>query len=149
LDRMIPASHHCLFIPSWSKSGLPKALERTADVFQRMCEMYRSGNKDARPNFVSFVTLIDAIIKSGERGAAQRAEDVLHEMCRQYEDGNANVKPNARLITSVMDCWARSGARNAGEKAEALLDWMISAYSDEDDASYKPNEITFNAGKTD
>ena len=146
---MIPASHHCLFVHSWSKSGSPKALERTADVFQRMCEMYKSGNKDAQPNFVSFVTLIDAIVKSGERGAAQRAEDVLRQMYIQYEDGNADVKPNARLITSVMECWARSGARNAGEKAEALLHWMISAYASEDDASYKPNEIAFNAGKND
>jgi hypothetical protein len=111
--------------------------------------MYRSGNKGAQPNFVSFVTLIDAIVKSGERVAAQRAEDVLRQMYVQYEDGNQNVRPNARLITSVMESWARSGARNPGEKAEALLDWMISAYADEDDASYKPNEIAFNAGKTD
>jgi hypothetical protein len=119
------------------------------DVFSRMCEMYRSGNKAAQPNCVSFGTLIDAIVKSGERGAAQRAEDVLRQMHLQYEDGNPNVKPNARLITSVMDCWARSGARCPGEKAEALLDWMISVYADEKDANYKPNEMGFNVGETD
>ena len=144
-QHVVVVLYHSLY--RWSKSGSPKALERTAHVFSRMCDMYKSGNQEARPNFVSFVTLIDAIVKNGDRGAAQRAEDVLKQMYAQYEDGNDSVKPNSRLITSVMDCWARSGARNAGEKAEALLDWMIEAYADEEDASYKPNEITFNTGK--
>jgi hypothetical protein len=71
--------------------------------------MYQSGNVDARPNFVSFVTLIDVIVKSGEKGSAQLAENMLRRMYEQYQDGNDHMKPNSLLIMKVMSSYTQSG----------------------------------------
>jgi hypothetical protein len=72
-----------------------------------MYKMHQSGNVNARPNFVSFVILIDVIVKSGEKGSAQLAENVLRRMYEQYQDGNDHLKPNALLITKVMSSYTQ------------------------------------------
>lgn len=135
---------YSIVMNAWSKSSSPRKLEKTFNVFQRMCNSYKSGNGSARPNHFSYVTLVDAIVKSGERGAAERAQDLILRMYKEYKDGNVDAKPNARVITSVMKCYALSGSRDAGEKAEELLDWMFEVYGKDESADFRPNEISFN-----
>jgi len=113
-----------------------------------MTEMYESGRKDARPNFVSYVSLINALVSHKDEDSAERAEHVLFQMYDQYKaQGNNDVRPNARLIAQVMDCWSKSGASIAGERAEALLDWMVDVYRNEKVKEFLPNEYVFSSGK--
>jgi len=134
----------------WLKSGSPKRVERVADVFQRLCKMFKSGNKNAEPKFQSCAMFLEVIAKGGEKGYAyaQQAESVLRHIFERYEGGNLNWKLNAPLITSVMNCYARSGARNAGEKVEFMLDWMLDTYVEEENGVYRPNAVSFSIGKT-
>ena len=108
--------------------------------------MYKSGNLEAQPNLVSYVTLINGIERSKEPGTAERAEQTLYDMYGDYQLGLIAVPPNARLVTSVIDCWKRSGERDAGERAERLLDWLLKIYEEDGHESLRPNEYTFSSG---
>ena len=108
--------------------------------------MYEAGNKTARPNLISYVSLINAIARSRDDDCAERAEGILFYMYKQYRDGNKDVKPNAKLIAMVLDCWQKSGKPNAGERAEALLDWMLDIYETENDETFEPNEYIYSSG---
>lgn len=108
--------------------------------------MYISGNLNAQPNLVTYVTLINSIVRSEQAGSAQMAEETLFEMYEEYKVGSIAVPPNARIVTSVIDCWQKSGERDAGERAEELLNWLLEIYDKEKDDSLQPNEYTFNSG---
>jgi hypothetical protein len=112
-----------------------------------MRTMYKAGNGNARPNLVSYVTLINSIARSEQPGSAEKAEKTLFEMYEDYKSGSIAIPPNARLVTSVIDSWQKSGDRNAGERAEELLDWLLKLYEAEGDESLQPNEYTFNSGE--
>jgi pentatricopeptide repeat protein len=127
----------------WAKQN---NVERTLEVFNRMRQMYESGNNtQAKPNYVSYVTLIDAIVKAGGPGAAQRSEDVLLDMVERYKAGDGDVKPTSWITTTVIDAWGKSGVRNAGEKAEALLDWLLEMFETNGDVDFMPGAVTFSA----
>jgi hypothetical protein len=110
-----------------------------------MVKAYKSGNKLARPNLHTFVTLLCAVVNSGRPGAPEQAEKLLRGMYQDFKNGNASAKPDTHAITFVISAWAKSGDRDAGEKAEALLDWMIELYEETRDESFKPNPLTWNA----
>ena len=131
----------------YSKSGEERSVEKTAELFKRMKSMHEAGNKDARPNLYSYVTLINCVVKSGEAGAAERAEGFLFEMYKQYKDGDVAVKPNTKLVTTVIDSWQKTGGPNAGERAEFLLNWLIAVNEKDSDEETRPNECSFSSGK--
>ena len=133
---------------SWWKSKKRDGCARAERVFRRMVDAHKAGNHAARPNLVSYASLINAIIRSGDDDAAQRAEDMLFEMYRQFEDGDVDVKPNTRVIALVMDCWQKSRKREAGEKAEALLNWMLKIYEETEDKDFQPNEYICSLGSS-
>lgn len=108
--------------------------------------MYKSGNDDARPNLVSYVTLINCIVRSDHPRSAEKAEEKLFEMYKDFKSGFIDVLPNTRLVTAVIDSWQKSGEPNAGERAEDLLTWLLGIYEEEGDDSLQPNEYTFNSG---
>jgi len=95
-----------------------------------MVELYEAGNQSARPNKISYVSLINAITRSGDPDKAERAEKVLFQMYKQYQDGHNDLKPTAKTIAMVLDAWQKSGKPDAGERAEALLDWMLGLYKE-------------------
>jgi hypothetical protein len=132
-------------VRSWSKSRDQQAVEKTRETFERMRTMYKAGNFYARPNLISYVTLINSIARSEQPGSAEKAEKTLFEMYEDYKAGSIAMPPNARLVTSVIDSWQKSGDRNAGERAEDLLDWLLEIYKVEGDVSLQPNEYTFNS----
>lgn len=132
---------------SWSKCGEPDRLAKVERVFRHMTKSFEAGNMDAKPNLVSYVTLINAIVNSQDKNAAERAEEVLFDMYNQYCDGNKAVKPNTKVIFAAIDSWQKSGKIDAGERAERLLDWMIDIYKKDGDVSFLPNEYTFGSGK--
>lgn len=111
-----------------------------------MVSAYKSGNPAARPNLVSYVSLINAIVRSGDDDASQRAEDLIFDMYRQFKEGDTDVKPNTRTIALVMDCWQKSRKQEAGEKVESLLNWMLQIYEETNDKDFQPNEYICSLG---
>jgi hypothetical protein len=110
--------------------------------------MYVSGNKNARPNAFTFVTMMDALVRAADReGSAEKAEALIYQMYTFYKSGNKDLKPNVKIVTTAINCWQRSGDREAGTRAEALLNWLIERYEEEKDPEMRPNEYTFNSGK--
>jgi Pentatricopeptide repeat domain/PPR repeat len=133
-------------ISAWSKSADENRVRRAEETFERMVDMYKSGNVDAEPNFITNVVLVDTIVKSGQDGSADRAEKIVRIMYDSYRRGESNIKPNTQLVTTVIDCWCRSGDQDAGERAETLLNWLIDIYNEQDmDKSLMPNEFAFAA----
>merc|ERR1711865_187400 len=55
-------------------------LSRATALLDKMEEHYRNGNYCMKPNVVSYVTLVDSIVKSGEENAAERAENIVRSM---------------------------------------------------------------------
>jgi len=110
-----------------------------------MVELYEAGNQSARPNKISYVSLINAITRSGDPDKAERAEKVLFQMYKQYQDGHNDLKPTAKTIAMVLDAWQKSGKPDAGERAEALLDWMLGLYKEAMDKRLEPNEYIYSS----
>jgi hypothetical protein len=132
----------------WMKSNSAQKSRQSTKVFDKMMAMFKSGNKDAEPNFVSYVTLVDSIAKSGEDGAAERVEKIVRDMYQSYKEGRSNFKPNAMLVSTAIDCWSKSGDRNAGERAEALLNWLLSIYKEDKDPQLLPEAHPFASCKS-
>ena len=113
-----------------------------------MVKMYESGNANAEPSFVSYVVLIDAIIKSDDDNAPEKAEKIVRTMYESYRSGQSTIKPNVQLVTSIIECLNRRSIDNpdAAERAEALLNWLIHIYHEQDmDEDLMPNEFSFAA----
>lgn len=115
-------------------------------MFERMVEMYEAGHDDARPNMVSYVTLINALARNKAEVYAEKAQEILFRMYEEYRAGNRDVKPNAILVAKVADCWGKSATSKSGLKAEELLDWMIDIFRREKDEDLAPNEFVFSSG---
>ena len=140
----------------YAKSNNPDKAKQTKIVFKRMKTMYEAGNHDARPNFVSYVTLVDSMVKSGRTDAAEQAESIVRTMYEEYTVGSSTtsgrgsdgVKPNAQLISTVIECWSKSGHTDAGERAENVLNWMIDIYQhSNNDPTLRPMAFPFASGK--
>ena len=111
-----------------------------------MVEMYEAGRRDVRPNHITYVNLVNAIVRSGEDDSAERAEKILFQMYKQFQDGLKDIRPNAKIIAMVVDCWQKSGKSDAGDRAEALLDWMVDMNESDYDQAFAPNEFIFSSG---
>ena len=136
----------CYSFPRWSKSNKGNGLVQAERLFKRMVEMYECGNEAVRPNRVTYVNLVNAIVRSQEEDSAERAEKLLFQMYQQFQDGNKHMKPNAKIIALVVDCWHKTRKPYAGERAEALLDWMIDINRNNTDDEFAPNEYIFSSG---
>lgn len=135
-----------VFFLRWSKSATGNGLAQSERLFKKMVKMYEGGNAAVRPNHITYITLVNAIVRSQEGDCAERAENLVFQMYEQFKDGNKSMKPNSKTIAMVVDSWHRSGKPNAGERAEALLDWMIDINKNNTDAAFAPNEYIFSSG---
>mmetsp|Transcript_30111 Transcript_30111/g.73146 ORF Transcript_30111/g.73146 Transcript_30111/m.73146 type:complete len:901 (+) Transcript_30111:2-2704(+) len=135
-------------ISAWSKSSDKNKVQHAEAIFDRMLKMYKAGNKYAEVTFISYVVLVDVIVKSGEDDAAEKAEKIVRDMYDSYRSGKSTIKPNNKMVTTVIDCWNRRSIDdpNAAERAEALLDWLIDIYNEQDMIEdLMPNEFSFAA----
>jgi pentatricopeptide repeat protein len=90
-----------------------------------MQDRYKSGDKELKPNVVSYNTVINAYAKAGN---ADRAEAILEEMHQDYEQGNHDAKANVCSFNTVLSAWSRSGSAKGAERAEMILLRMKKLY---------------------
>lgn len=116
------------------------------DLLRYMDQSYKNGTHVyARPDTMSFYSVISAYTRSGDRGSAEDAERLLNEMKRRAANGEEHLKPTRFCYNAVIDCWAKSGEGTFGaRKAEAILQEM-QEHRDAGDFDLAPNIVSFNA----
>lgn len=100
-----------------AKSGGKEAAEEAEELLNQMHETSSAGNRDVRPNVVTYGAVIDAYAKSGERGAAARADSLLAKMIHLYQMdpiANAELRPNTYVFNTVINAHAKSKEVNFG-----------------------------------
>ena len=107
-----------------------------------MEQEYTNGNIDAKPNRVSYSSLIDAWVKSREVGSAQRAEDVYNKWETKFIEGVSDVRLTSSQVTQIMVAY-KSSSRNSGEKVESLLKRLQNFYSMYKTPEMRPHSITY------
>ncbi len=130
---------------AWVQSQEPGFALRAEQLLVKMMQLYRSGNIDAKPNVVSFSTVINGWAKysSEEEGAAQRAEKVLKLMVQEYENGNSDAKPNSISYCSLIDAFVKSKNKRSLERAQEIYDEIYENYVLGND-DIKPSTILAN-----
>eukprot|EP00814_Leptocylindrus_danicus_P009952 CAMPEP_0116033140 /NCGR_PEP_ID=MMETSP0321-20121206/18760_1 /TAXON_ID=163516 /ORGANISM="Leptocylindrus danicus var. danicus, Strain B650" /LENGTH=724 /DNA_ID=CAMNT_0003509055 /DNA_START=118 /DNA_END=2292 /DNA_ORIENTATION=+ len=114
----------------WAKHG--NNVSRAEAVLRRMQHLYTSGeNTEARPNALSYSSLINAYAKSKHRNAALQAEKIFKE-----QEQDSNIRPVTQTYDALIDAWARSNAHtpDSAERAEAWFHKMVQRYQDGDRA---------------
>jgi hypothetical protein len=119
-----------------TKPGSVKLAEQLLDYMEdaHTMKIYR----DARPDLVSYTSVICGLARSGEADAPERGERLLERAKAHYASGKTYMKPNRVLYNALVDLWAKSGKGLLGaRKAEALLKEM--------DEIGESNVITYNS----
>ena len=97
-------------ILAWIESSQPDAMQRAELIVENMVKQYEMGDIDARPDNVTFTTILDGLSKRyDQEGAADRAEMILERMIDLYRSGMPAVKPSSWAFNTVMMVYARSG----------------------------------------
>ena len=116
---------YAMVVDAYAKIGDPEHAEA---VLMRLEKLWKSGNKEVKPNTIVYGAVLDAWAKSREKGAAQRAAAILDHMLKLHEAGQEDCRPNTICFNSVIDAWARSRDAAAPQRAEALLEKMEELY---------------------
>ena len=133
---------------AWAKCGDAR---QTEQIFLRMQKVGKGG---AKPDIISYNTLLDAFAKQSARAtkatdsinSAKCAEEWLRKMeqaCANNDDGA--VRPNTCSYNSVIDAWANSDSTQSATKAQDILTHMVRLYKSAGDANVKPDVITLNS----
>jgi pentatricopeptide repeat protein len=132
-------------INAWVQSREPGCALRAEQVLIKMLQHYRNGNKDVKPNVVSFSTVINGWAKcsSEEAGAAKRAEKIFNLMLEEYKGGNEDAKPNSISYCSLIDACVKSRDRGSLERAEDIYNGIYQNYVGEND-DMKPSTVLAN-----
>jgi len=141
---------------AWSKSRSPDAPQRVESILREMIESYHAGNRDVRPDVVSFTTVIDTLAKSGQRGSGQRGLELLEEMeamamaAASSGDGDGDgdddlsLRPNVFSYSACINAFAKSPDEDAPERAEELLTAMKDRY-EKGDWRLRPTVVMYNS----
>jgi hypothetical protein len=94
--------------------------------------------RNAKPDVVSYTSVIIGLARSREVDAAERGERLLTRLKEHYASGKSYMKPTRALYNAVIDLWAKSGKGTFGaRRAEALLEEM-------DEMCISPDVVTYN-----
>ncbi len=131
-----------LVINGWSKCAArePGGAARAEQVFKTMLREYKNGNESAKPNAISYCSLIDAYIKSNDSGSLDRAEEIYDSICKAHSQGNTDVKPSKVLTNQIMDALAKQGF---GEKSQQLLTNLCDLYEESGDPDMQPDARSY------
>lgn len=125
--------------------SIPNAGEMGRRWLTYMEQSYESGVLPrARPDSLSYASVITAYARSGVKGAAFEAEKLFDVLHQKHESGRLELKPSRILYNAMIDCWAKSKEGTLGaRKAEALLQRMEEQY-EAGDVTVQPNLISYN-----
>jgi len=79
---------------------------------------------DVRPNTISYVTAIDAIVRRNEPDAALRAQATVDRMLRLYAKGLGHVRPTRTIFNCLINAYSKSRDKGAARSAEQIFQWL-------------------------
>lgn len=142
-DSMVEPNVVCFttVMGAWCRAG---QVDRAEHLLKKMEEQYEiTGEKDVRPNSISYVTMIDGFVRQNVPNAAQRAQETVDRMMKLYAKDMGFIKPSKIVFNTLINAYSRSSEPRAAQKAEQILQWMESQYREAGDNFCKPDEITF------
>ncbi len=129
-------------INAWACSESSHAVERAEAILKQMEDHHSVDSCIARPNRISYNTVIKAM-RNGSADEAARAESLLKILEERSQNDN-EFTPDSYSYTAVITAYGRSDDPNKAQKALAVLQRMIHAYKGGNKAA-KPNVHSFNA----
>ena len=113
----------------------PQALEKAETLLGQMYDLYHHGGMmAAKPNVISFTTVMNGYRHLQQPEKAQQVLHRLEDLYRQSEDED-DWKPDVAAYNSVLLAWARSGNLSATHE---FLQYMY------EEGLARPNEVSFN-----
>ena len=138
LENEIPAQPDLISFTSllnaYAKKKDPNATVRAEALLEQMHELFQSGYDIAKPNVVSYSTVIDAHARLGQGKQAEALLRKLEELYQKTQD--PDWKPDAEIYNTLILAYARS---NQPDLADYVLQRMYK------EGITKPNERSFNA----
>jgi len=138
--------HFNALINTYANQRGAKNAERAERVMSRMTELYDAGEKNVRPNRITYNTLIKAWAHSGKRGAAKNAARIFRLMEQEaFETDNTDVEPDGISFSLLLLALARDREKHGTAIiAEEMLDRMQRLY-DEGTSEVRPDIVTYNS----
>ena len=111
-------------IDLWSKSKKRGAAMKAKAIFD---QFLNSTDADARPNTITFNSMLNALANSNSADAANDSQKILDRMYAFRKKPGWDVEPNSRSIISHMTCLAKLSKNNASYawEAEELISSML------------------------
>ena len=104
------------------KCGHPEAAIKSEELLDKMLKNYEE-NKDAaaKPDDVTFNSVIHNIATSADLDSPQRAQKILQKMQYCHEHRLIDFKPDIITYNSVLNSFAKSDRQGSAQKAEDIL----------------------------
>ena len=142
-DSMVEPNVVCYttVMGAWCRVG---QVDEAEEILKKMEEKYEiTGDKDVRPNSISYVTMIDGFVRQNVPNAAQRAQETVDRMMKLYAKDVGFIKPSKIVYNTLINAYSKSSEAGAAQKAEQILQWMETQYREAGDNYCKPDEISF------
>lgn len=109
-------SYEQVLLHCWVESNRSEASRRAELIFRDMKKRYEEGNKNLRPDCISYSIVMNTF---AQEAMYKEAEDLLWEMTDDFLSGNDSAKPRTRNFNTIVAMYA-NGA-DAPERAEAVV----------------------------
>ena len=121
----------------------PQRAEATID---RIDQLYQLGDKDVRPDVVSYNALLNAYGWSNERGKAKKCFEIYKRMLKLYKSKlNIDAKPDIITCNSILNACAFDTPGTDTERAE-IIDIVVQTLEDFQSSAPAfgfPNSLTY------
>jgi len=120
--------------------------EGAMKVFMMQANDYKKeDNIFAKPNIITFNTMINACSKSDRDDIPETAEQILTIIDVWHGRKDLQEGPNTITYSGVINCWSKSNRPEAPSRALAILETMIAKYKVDGINDVRPNTITYNS----
>jgi hypothetical protein len=102
-------------ISAWGNGRDPQRFAQAQALLREMQQLYCNGVREVKPTVVTYISMIQVLIKSDDPSAAgEQADKYLQEM------KNENIKPNAFVFTNMIKAWSRRKDQKVQERIKEL-----------------------------
>lgn len=144
INVYIIAADYNHVIAKWKDDKL-NGPERARKLFKEMNQNYgHAAELKARPNIITFNSLLDVLAKSNSRDMAEECEDLLKEMNALFEEEKKTILPDIISYRTCIDAWIRQRQKDSPRRVEALVNNLIDKFSVEGRTDLRPDSDIFN-----
>ena len=135
-------------ISAFARSGRRDAGDRAEELLERSLHLYHEGNKDLKPDSMTFCSVLDALSKQSQydredsmsrKPSSERARDVFERMKEMHRLGDTSVRPNTVAFNILMGMYA---TLMQTKNAEKLFEEMCELH-EAGDSHVKPDTISY------